>query len=472
MVGLALREDWYNQVVDACGLRLDFGIFRHGDQTIVGDRGIQCSGGQRARLGLARALYRDADILVADDPLSAVDSKVGRQIFQEAILGLAVKRGKCVVLATHQHQYVHDHRCVVLIDGHIENIGSYGDCVKASRGKLTAHAADPTDLLDQGEEAPHGSSKIIRVDKPVVDDENNKILDREKEVQQDENDDIQEDNAADDSQEDKVSGVVQWSTYMNYVEAMGGIWVAVGILVVFFATQGAVLWTLATMVRWAERPPSEQASWDIMGMVIGQGILVLFLSVIRAMISFASTIKASKQLHDQMSEAVLRAKIAFFDTNPVGRILNRFSADVGSNDDHLPQTLFDFSVILFIVIGAICTTVVSLPYALLVMPPLLYYFLWVRRIFVTSTRELKRLEGLSRSPIFAMMSESLSGVATIRANDASGYFTSKFEHAHDSHTRAFFSFIACSRWVGFRMDSLVFFLMGLVSFLAVRKCRC
>jgi ATP-binding cassette, subfamily C (CFTR/MRP), member 4 len=133
----------------------------------------------------------------------------------------------------------------------------------------------------------------------------------------------------------------------------------------------------------------------------------------------------------------------------------------------LPQTLFDFSVILFMVIGAISTTVVSLPFALLAIPPLLYYFVMVRQVFVSSTRELKRLEGLARSPIYAMMSESLGGVATIRANDAVKYFTTKFESVHDSHTRAFFSYIASSRWAGFRMDSLVFMLMSLVSFLSV-----
>lgn len=132
-----------------------------------------------------------------------------------------------------------------------------------------------------------------------------------------------------------------------------------------------------------------------------------------------------------------------------------------------PQTLYDFLTIFFLVIGAITTTVVVLPFALIALPPLIYYFVRVRKIFVTSTRELKRLEGLARSPMFAMLSEALSGVATIRANNASMFFAKKFREAHDTHTRAFFSFIACSRWVGFRMDSLMFLLMSLVSFLAV-----
>ena len=168
-----------------------------------------------------------------------------------------------------------------------------------------------------------------------------------------------------------------------------------------------------------------------------------------------------------MTKAVLQAKISFFDTNPLGRILNRFSADVGSNDDMLPQTLFDFSVIMFIVLGAVVTTITVLPFALVTLPPLIWYFLSVRRIFVHSSRELKRLEGISRSPIFAMLSEALSGISTIRANGSVDFFFKKFEFAHDAHTRAFFAFMGASRWVGFRMDVLMFFLMGFVSFLSV-----
>ena len=106
LMGLELDPDWYQQVVTACGLRLDIQQLLHGDRTILGDRGVQCSGGQRARIGLARAIYRNTDVLVADDPLSAVDAKVGRQIYQEALQGLMVARGKCVILATHQHQFV------------------------------------------------------------------------------------------------------------------------------------------------------------------------------------------------------------------------------------------------------------------------------------------------------------------------------------------------------------------------------
>lgn len=443
---------WYDQVVNACGLSVDFQQLRAGDQTIVGDRGVQCSGGQRARIGLARALYRDADVLVVDDPLSAVDSKVGRQLYQDALIGLGVKRGKCVVLATHQHQYVHDCRCVLLSAGRVVCIGSYDDCVKASDGKLVAHAADDRDVDSVSDASTDGEPKTETMF--LKDDTNGDVM-------------YDGDQAREEAKELSKQGVVQLDTYRNYLKAMGGVWIGLALLLLFTVTQGSVLVTIGFVGQWAKRPPEEQHSWDIMGLVIGLGVTVIVFSIIRAFYSFRLAIAASQTLHDRMAKAVLRAKIEFFDTNPLGRIMNRFSADVGSNDDLLPSTLFDFSVIAFIVVGALVMTVVTLPFTLVVIPPLLWYFVSVRRIFVTSSRELKRLEGLARSPIFAMLSESLGGIAVIRANDAVPYFQEKFRRAHDAHTRAFFAFISASRWVGFRMDFLMFFFLALACFLAV-----
>ncbi len=111
--------------------------------------------------------------------------------------------------------------------------------------------------------------------------------------------------------------------------------------------------------------------------------------------------------------------------------MNRFSSDVGSNDDLLPTTLFDFLVIAFLVLGSLVSAVTVLPVTLVAIPPLVWYFVRVRRTFVTTSRELKRIEGLARSPIFAMLSESLSGIATIRCNDALDYFKQKFREVHD-----------------------------------------
>ena len=316
-MGEKQSEDWYKQVIKACSLLPDFEQLLHGDETIVGDRGVQLSGGQRARIGLARALYRNADVLVLDDPLSAVDAKVGRQLFNEAIIELGVNRGKTVILATHQHQYVTEATCVLTIDGRIKHVGSYEDCVTASNGKLKAHSAD----------AAIDGLEVIE-----------KVEGRKEELKQDKTSNAEVKKSAvstEDTTEVKNVGVVHLDTFVNYAKAMGGVGYAASILGLFVATQGAVLFTIAAIGRWAERDAVDQDSPDILGLVGGLGCLVVVLAITRAFISFHVTISASRILHDRMTEAVLRAKVAFFDTNPMGRILNRFSADVGSNDDML-----------------------------------------------------------------------------------------------------------------------------------------
>jgi ATP-binding cassette subfamily C (CFTR/MRP) protein 4 len=115
----------------------------------------------------------------------------------------------------------------------------------------------------------------------------------------------------------------------------------------------------------------------------------------------------------------------------------------------------------------VLTAVSVLPFILIAVPFLVYYFLKVRNVFITTSRELKRLEALARSPIFVMMSETLAGISTIRTNDAIDYYRKKFESVHDAHSRAFFIFIASSRWLGFRMDSIMFVLLLFASFLSV-----
>eukprot|EP00550_Attheya_septentrionalis_P002538 CAMPEP_0198285332 /NCGR_PEP_ID=MMETSP1449-20131203/4662_1 /TAXON_ID=420275 /ORGANISM="Attheya septentrionalis, Strain CCMP2084" /LENGTH=1282 /DNA_ID=CAMNT_0043982737 /DNA_START=271 /DNA_END=4119 /DNA_ORIENTATION=+ len=450
LFGAPFDESWYNKVVASCGLTVDFQQFRNRDATIVGDRGVQCSGGQRARIGLARALYRDADVLLLDDPLSAVDSKVSRLIFYSAIQDLGVKRGKCVVLATHQHQFIGEARCILMAKGRIQLLGSYNECVANSEGKIlvTAHTSDDRkqQTVKHTEVGPSNQfeAKAEEVAEDIVSSSDNDHL-----------------------KKSKGSKRAERETYMTYANAMGGVFVGCLLCILFTLTQGTLLVCIAAIGKWAERPPQDQNSWSILGVVIGLGVSVIVLALIRSFATFALTMKASRLLHDRMTLSVLRAQIEFFDTNPLGRIMNRFSADVGSNDDLLPQTLFDFLMTAFLVVGAIITAVTVLPFILLVIPVLLWYFLRVRSTFVATSREVKRLEAVARSPMFAMLSEALSGVAIIRSNDATDYCKKKFEAANDAHSRAFFAFIGASRWFGFRLDFLMFIFLSIATFLAV-----
>lgn len=453
LMGLEFNPDWYEQVVASCGLNEDLRQFQNGDQTIVGDRGVQCSGGQRARISLARAIYRDADIILLDDPLSAVDVNVGRLLFFSAIQDLCVKRGKCVVLATHQHQFIGESRCVLMSKGRIKCVGTYDDCLSASEGTLV-------------NSMHHSSSgNLVAFEKSQKDALSETKLKKSKDDQ--EKGDERIDHTNDSHREQRNSGVVKLTTFLNYIKAMGGPIIILGLLVLFAATQTSVLFTVIIVGDWAEQSQDEQKSTHRIIYALSMMGAVVILSIVRSVLGFYFAIKASQRLHDKMLGAVLRAKIEFFDCNPLGRILNRFSADVGIVDDLLPVTLFDVTMCSFLVLGGVVTTAFVLPVVLVAFPPIIYYFVSVQQTFLSTSRELKRMEGVARSPIFALLSESLTGIATIRTNNAQKYFLEKFEEKLNNHTRAFWCFIASSRWLGFRMDFMMLALLTAASFAGV-----
>jgi ATP-binding cassette subfamily C (CFTR/MRP) protein 4 len=310
--------------------------------------------------------------------------------------------------------------------GSVACIGSYQQCVEESRGKLTfafqnkESFAEDTSVNDA---APQGTTADLESENAASSGDESLLID-----------DSSRSATKNISEHKEISqtGIVKRETFLNYLRAMpGGLWTGLFMLILFIATQGSVLATIAAIGMWSGLPAEEQNSQGIIGIVVGLVLTVCFLAVVRAFSSFFFTVEASKRLHDEMTKSVLRSKIEFFDTNPIGRILNRFSADVGSNDDQLPSTLFDFLVVFFMVLGALISAVSVIPITLVFVPPMMWYFVRVRGAFITTSRELKRMEGLARSPIFAMLSESLSGIATIRSNNALDYFQQKFRVVHD-----------------------------------------
>ncbi len=441
LMGKEYDETWYTTVYQACGLNEDFSSV--GDKQILGDRGVQISGGQRARIGLARALYCDSDILLLDDCLSAVDSKIARSLFYSAIQKLATKRGRCVVLATHQLQFCDDADCCIFLDrGKVIGVGSYAECLALSDGKLLhtvqTEAQGPVDEPLGAECPDHSLMSPIDTDKAVADEQVQK--------------------------EERTTGVIRMKTWIAYANAVG-ILVSVALLILFLVTQAGQLVAIVILGQWSETSVDEQASF--ISTVLWLTCVVIFLSVARAQLTFYSLIKASKHLHNNMLSTVLRAKIEFFDTNPVGRVLNRFSADVGTCDETLPLTIYDFSVGLFVVAGSIVTAVISLPFTMVALIPLLLLFIKLRKLFVTTTRELKRIDGLARSPIYAMLSESLKGIRTIRCNNKIPYLFNKFEEKQTAYVKADYVFIYCSRYFAMNLDIISFLFTSLAAFSAV-----
>jgi ABC-type multidrug transport system fused ATPase/permease subunit len=444
LMGLPHREDWYQQVIHACALLDDIRQFAHGDDTLLGDKGVQCSGGQRARIGLARAIYRDTQIWVLDDPMSAVDTKVGRWIYQQVIHGLGLKRGKCVILATHQLHFLENAtRCLLMENGKIACQGSYNECIHAAHG---AALSSPAELVDSGNIGDTSKAQDIGVE---VHDKTTTIEPAEKTS-----------TTRPEHKEERNTGIMKLSTWIHYANAMGGLRVAVVLFAIFSVAQGLSLVSQVAIGRWSEQPAEEQRSANSLCIVLGLTVLTVFIAVDRALLAFYFFNKASQRLHDRMTKSVLFSRISFMDTNPSGRLINRFSADVGIADEQLPLSLYDCLVGLYMALGSLAVAVAVLPVILVAVPPLVWYLMSMRRIFVSTSCELKRLEGLGRSPIFEMLGEALHGISTIRSNQASVIFLRRFESIHDAHTRAVCAFVAASRWFATRLEFVTFMLMA------------
>jgi ATP-binding cassette subfamily C (CFTR/MRP) protein 4 len=390
VMGRSFQQGWYDKVVDVCGLQLDLSQIANGDETTVGDRGIQISGGQRARIGLARAFYGDPQVLLLDDPLSAVDSTLARSIYQEAIQELGIKQGKCIIMATHQNQFLgHGDQCIVLDKGKMLSCGRF---------ESTDSSSLPTAMQAEGTRKSHNAGKIT--DQRSTNENMNAGIENV-------------------HKEKRSTGMVEWPTWAAYGKAAGGFGICSFFFLFSTITQSALLILIVEVGSWAEAPSDAQNEPYWFAVILGLTFGVILLSIARAQLSFHLLIGVSQRLHDLMLRSVLRSNIAFFDTHPLGRILNRFSADVGISDEILPLTIYDFLVGFFIVVGGVVTASIVLPFILVALPPLVWYFMVLRLTFVKTTRELKRLEGIAWSPIFAMMSESLQGMSTVRANNYS-----------------------------------------------------
>ena len=391
-------------------------------------------------------MYTDADLLLLDDPLSAVDSKVARLIFQSAIQDLCLAKGKCVVLATHQYQLIENERCILMKRGQVVLIAPFQNCVQLSEGLLES-SGNSAELSTSAENANEYQEMVL----PAVE-----FIDTQRNS-----------NGNDANSETMETGDLSMNTWRNYVQAIGGKWVVAAILALFAFSQCTLLVTIAFIGRWAQRSFEEQSSPTFLSVILSLGFGIICLSVLRSFLAFSITINASRRLHDAMTLAVLRAKIEFFDTNPLGRVLNRFSADIGSNDDQLPTSLNDTVSIGFLVVGAIVAAAFAMPVILFAVPPIFCYFAKIRRMFIAASRELKRFEGIARSPIHGMMSESMTGISSIRANGGVEYFKKRFALTQNAHSRAFFSFISCTRWLNFRLESIQLTLLSVACIFAV-----
>jgi ATP-binding cassette subfamily C (CFTR/MRP) protein 4 len=437
-------KEKYERVLKSCCLITDLQSFSAGDLTIIGEKGINLSGGQKVRVSLARALYTEADIYLFDDPLAAVDSTVARKIFQQCISNQGILNDKTRLLVTHQIQFLpeFDH-CILLNDGKIEKQGLFDDLltiekIKQSYENQEKHTNNTEEINNKRNDHDDSTKIYENIDK-------NSIV----------------------IEETSVDGTVHGYVWFKLFTSSYG-WTGLILLILFMLLgQGLHDATNKWLSLWSSKSEEEQQEnaypYVYLGLVIGTWII----SIIRADYFFHLILRGASVFHNNMFKGVLYSSLRFYESNPVGRILNRFSKDQQVLDELLPLTFFDAIQSLILVLGSIVIIGMANPWVLFILIIIIPTFIWLRRIYVKTSTEIKRLDSISRSPIYALFSSSLSGLMTIRAFKVEDHFLNSFIDKVNGNTRALFMFICSTRWFGLRLDLMACCLTFLTAILSV-----
>ncbi|KAF5303190.1 hypothetical protein FQA39_LY10103 [Lamprigera yunnana] len=454
LFGNEYEEDRYETIIKICALEADLRMLPHGDKSIVGDKGSSLSGGQKARVNLARCIYKKADIYLLDDPLSAVDPKVGKHLFQQCIKQFL--KHKTCLLITHQLQYLREtDKIIVLKEGKIVNQGTYN--------QLQTSGIDFAKLLQEFNSNEETTQKEKNSDWSR---QNSEIFDLKL-------DDPQQ------AKEKLVTGTIPLSVYIDYVKA-GGNWFFIFLVVIgFLASQLAVNGGQYFVAHWVNleqrvKESDENITIDrdeIIYVYSGLTGLTIFLGFGHTILFFYFIMRISINLHDTIFKKISHATMKFFNDNPTGRILNRFSKDLGTIDDYIPFVIDDFVEISLILFGTIVLATVVNVWFILPSCALLLLFYFLRVFFLYTSRSVKRIEGITRSPIFNHLTASINGLTTIRAFSAQNTLIAEFCRHQDHHSSAWYLFISASRAFGFWLDIIcnTFVFSIVISFLFINN---
>ncbi|XP_024299663.1 ATP-binding cassette sub-family C member 4 isoform X2 [Oncorhynchus tshawytscha] len=462
LFGKELHPQKYEKVLRACALKRDMELLPDGDLTLIGDRGATLSGGQKARVNLARAVYQDADIYLLDDPLSAVDAEVGRHLFEQCICGIL--KNKPRILVTHQLQYLQAaNQILVLKEGHVVARGTYSE--------LQHSGVDFTSLLKRDEEEEPQTNNNHSVVKHAFSQNSISSHTSSMHSVKDGADQLPEELVQTIAEESRSEGNIGASLYFKYLNAGASILVMLGTVLLSLIAEVAYVLQDWWLAYWA----GEQEKLNInstmivqnglnitqeldlcfyMGIYAGLTLASVIFGFVRSLLMFNVLVKAAQSLHNRMFISLLRTPVRFFDINPIGRILNRFSKDIGQLDSMLPITFVDFSQLILQNIGVVAVAAAVMPWILIPVVPLLIIFLFLRRYFLQTSRDVKRLESTTRSPVFSHLSSSLQGLWTIRAFRAEERFQNTFDTYQDLHTESWFLFLVTSRWFALRLDGI------------------
>ncbi|XP_069695544.1 multidrug resistance-associated protein 1 isoform X5 [Periplaneta americana] len=516
--GKSLDHASYQRVVEACALKPDMEMLPGGDQTEIGEKGINLSGGQKQRVSLARAVYNNADVYFLDDPLSAVDSHVGKHIFENVIGHTGMLHRKTRVLVTHGITYLPDVDIIVVLkDGEVTELGTYKQLLEkkgAFAEFLVQHlqevgADDGTSEADLDEikqqiENTIGAEELqlIRARSRESESDTGSLgekrslsgsLNRQYSIESntEKSGSLRRLNSIDKESGSKTNfiakpggdklieaekaetGSVKWRVYSHYLKSIG-IFLSAATIFSNLVFQGFSVGSNVWLSAWSNdesmynNGTQDEGKRDLYlgvygALGFGQAI-TLFGGTL--LINIA-TLGAAKLIHMYLLCNVVRLPMTFFDVTPVGRILVRFSSDVNVLDSVLPHQLNIWISNFYRVIATLVVISYSTPIFVSVIIPIgiIYYF--IQRFYVATSRQLKRLESVSRSPIYSHFGESITGAQTIRAYNVQQRFIRESENRVDFNQVCYYPSVIANRWLAVRLEMVGNLIIFFASLFAV-----
>uniref|UniRef100_A0AAY4E1J1 Multidrug resistance-associated protein 4 n=1 Tax=Denticeps clupeoides TaxID=299321 RepID=A0AAY4E1J1_9TELE len=480
LFGKDIQPQRYERVVKACALKRDLELLPDGDLTVIGDRGATLSGGQKARVSLARAVYQDTDIYLLDDPLSAVDAEVGRHLFEQCVCGLL--RNKPRILVTHQLQYLKAaDQILVLKEGHMVARGTYTELLQSGLDFTSLLKRDEDEEpTSPGTDAPPGPRSRASRSRTMS---QNSVRSHTSSLQsfQDGADQLPAEPVHMVAEETRSEGTIGIRLYLKYFRAGANVLVLITVMLLNLLAQvqriSFYCWTaeqekldnlssnVTNGVMQHQPNATQELNLDFyLGIYGGLTVATLVFGFMRSLVMFNMLVRAAQNLHNRMFKCILRTPVRFFDVNPIGRVLNRFSKDVGQLDSMLPWTFVDFTQVFLQILGVVAVAASVIPWILIPVLLLLIGFLFLRRYFLQTSRDVKRLEATTRSPVFSHLSSSLQGLWTIRSCKAEERFQKTFDEHQDLHSEACFLFLTTSRWFAVRLDGICAIFVTITAF--------
>ncbi|XP_064477245.1 multidrug resistance-associated protein 1-like [Ornithodoros turicata] len=442
------EEKFYEKVLGACSLEEDMRILPAGDMTEIGEKGINLSGGQKQRVSLARAAYQKKDLYLFDDPLSAVDAHVASSIFRELIGPKGMLRATTRVLVTNNLSVLPDCDYIyVLKEGRIAESGSYAKLRKqgsALSELLKDFVHRKTSTSDEnGTSDTEGKGLRHRRSSSVITDGGERLNDKDATLVQEEGVEV---------------GSIKLRVYLNYMKHAGPWLVAVLLGYILYRILDIVngIWLSA----WATDAPLQDGTQDIPmrnHRIVVFAVIALFQGIsylIGNALLWKVAIGASTKLHALMLRAVMRAPLSFFDVTPSGRLLNRFGKDVDQLDIPLPMTANFFLDLLFNALGMIGLVSSNLTLYVFIAIPVLVLFAFLRQVYVKTLRQVKRLESVTRSPVYNHLAESATGLSSIRGYRAQDHFSELYESKVDITQNCTLHGLLCNYWMQMRLEIL------------------